>query len=427
MLKRAFFLFFSLILFSCSSSSQSSRIKKNVLRINLQSEPLTLDPRKGKDLPCATLIFMLFEGLTRDTPDSVTELALAESVDISPDGKIYTFHLRDSKWSDGSALEAYDFEIAWKQSLSPDFPSSRAELFYPIKNAKAAKKGIVPISEVGVTSPDAKTLVVELEHPTSYFLKLASVPSFLPIPHQHVLKNPNWMHPESSSFVCNGPFILDRWKIKRQIHLKKNNNYWKASAVSLNGIDISLITDENTALEMYKRDELDLIGYPLSHIPLDAIETLVKESRIVSSPIGITRLCFFNTASFPFYNRHIRKAFSYAINRQAIVKHVTKCGEIAATGLIPPVLKNHPHHQYHRDADIAKAKKHLKKGLEELRIDLSDLQNLTLIHVSVETAKVIAQVLQQQWKEALGIQVRLQGGEFPVCLDKFVRRDYQLG
>ncbi|MCK4935077.1 MAG: hypothetical protein KAR79_05770, partial [Simkaniaceae bacterium] len=93
-----------LLAFSCHPSSSSSRMKKNILKINFPHDPPTLDPRKGGDVISSSMQFMLFEGLTRMTPHSSNNLALAKSIDISEDGTIYTFHLKDSKWSDGTDL-----------------------------------------------------------------------------------------------------------------------------------------------------------------------------------------------------------------------------------------------------------------------------------------------------------------------------------
>jgi oligopeptide transport system substrate-binding protein len=156
---------------SCQNSHQSSR-QPHQLNVNISGEPATLDPRKGADLISSSLHFMLFEGLTKITPDGSTVPAQAEKIDLSLDCKTYTFHLRECRWSDGTPVTAYDFEKAWKDILDPQFPAANAHLFYPIRNAEAAKKGKVTLQEVGIRVKDPKTLVVELENPTPYFLEL---------------------------------------------------------------------------------------------------------------------------------------------------------------------------------------------------------------------------------------------------------------
>lgn len=414
-----------LLVFSCHSSSDSSRIQKNVLRVNFPSDPPTLDPRKGGDVISSSMQFMLFEGLTRFTPESSTELSLAKSIDISPDGKTYTFHLRDSKWSDGTDLDAYDFEFAWTEMLSPNFPCPNANLLYPIKNAEAAKNGELPLDEIGISATDSKTFVVELENPTPYFLELTSFCVFFPVPHKNVIEHPNWADTASEHFVCNGPFVLDTWQPNNRIIVKKNEHYWNAPEVHLSAIHVSLVNDENTALEMYGKGEIDIVGNPFSQIPLDSRPALVKEGKIITKPIGATTMCSFNVNTFPFNNIHMRKAFSYAINRKAIVDNITQLSEIVATGNVPPILKNDINHEYYKDADYERAQYHFNKGLEELEIEVSDLSNLTFHYLTNEVYNKIAQALQQQWYEVLGVQVKLANTEFRIFLDKLARKDYQ--
>ena len=113
----------------------------------------------------------LFEGLVKRYPDGSIKLAQAESYKVSDDQLTYTFTLRDTVWSNNTPVTAYDFEQTWKDVLKPDFPSVNAQLFSPIKNAEAAKKGLVSLDKVGIHASDAKTLIITLEKPTSYLFQ----------------------------------------------------------------------------------------------------------------------------------------------------------------------------------------------------------------------------------------------------------------
>src|ERR1700722_13941336 len=153
---------------------RGSRTQK--LRINLGAEPQALDPRTVREVKDQAIMRMLFEGLTRVNREEKPELALAKEVEISPDLTPYTFHLRPSQWSNGEAVTGTDFVYAWKKVLDPQFPADNAFQLYVIKNAKAAKQGLISLDEGGVQAVSPLTLKVELEQPTPFFLELLSLP-----------------------------------------------------------------------------------------------------------------------------------------------------------------------------------------------------------------------------------------------------------
>src|SRR5579872_1219144 len=365
---------------SCQSKSPVAKKINHELKVNVASEPATLDPRKGGDLTSSCMHFMLFEGLTRLNIDSTTEPAQAEKIDLSPDKLTYTFHIRNSKWSDGTPVTSYDFAKAWKDILDPHFPSINAHLLYAIKNAEAAKKGEVPLDQVGISCPDPKTLVVHLETPTPYFLQLTSFCVLFPV-NRHIDRNfPDWAFNANNHFVCNGPFKLAAWKHHSEIQLEKNPLYWNAEKVELSGVRVSMIDNEMTALQMYERGELDILGQPFSPLPADSFIDLVRKKQLQRKPIGASTVCFFNLSQFPFNNINIRKAFALAINRESIVKNVTQLNEPIATGIIPPVLKQNKVVHFYKDDDKTAARAFLEKGLAELEITAADLKEITLTY-----------------------------------------------
>lgn len=132
--------------------------------------------------------------------------AQAESYEVSPDSKTYTFYLKNTSWSDGSPVTAYDFEKTWLSILDPNFPSPDAYLLYSIKNAKCAKEGKLPLNQVAIQAKDAKTLVVELEMPTPYFLQILASSVLLPVNADKDQSDPNWPN-QPEQLLSNGPFI----------------------------------------------------------------------------------------------------------------------------------------------------------------------------------------------------------------------------
>ena len=154
--------------------------------------------------------------------------AIAESVDISTDLKTYTFNLRPASWSDSTPVTAKDFEETWKSVLDPSFPAPQAHQFYLIKGAKAYKEGKSSVDDVGIKSPQLHQLVVELENPTPYFLKIVSTYFYLPVAPAMRLSKDN----ENSQVISNGPSILKNWKHNNELILVKSSLLGYQSALS---------------------------------------------------------------------------------------------------------------------------------------------------------------------------------------------------
>jgi len=411
---------------SCTKEQKNLPRKPNTLRMNVIREPSTMDPRRGSEFIGSTFHNLLFEGLTRLNSDYSVSLAQAKTIEISDDRKTYTFHLRQVKWSDGSPVTAIDFEKAWKKVLSPDFSAPNAPLFYPIKNAEEAKKGIVPVDEVGIYAIDEQTLVVELKNPTPYFLKLIAFCAFFPVKHTLDKLDPSWMNQAGENYLSNGPFKLQSWKQNNEIVLEKNPFYWESTMIPLEHIHVSMIKDENTVLQMYENDEIDIIGDAISPIPNDAILKYHKKGVLKTSPSAATTAVSFNVAQFPFNNKAIRKAFAYAIDRKEIVDNITQLGEQVATQIIPSCLKAEIAHSYFKDGNLKKAKYHFENGLKELGITAEEFPILTYHYSFSALNHKLAQALQQQWAKNLGVKVQLQQCEHKVFLDRLVNRDYAL-
>lgn len=383
-----------------------------------------MDPRKGGDMISSHMHFLLFEGLVRLNPDGSITPAQAKTFDVSADGTVYTFHLRDSIWSNGTPVTAYDFEKSWKDILDPNFPCPNAHLLYPIKNAESAKRGNLPLSEVGVVAKDAKTLVITLTKPTPYFLDLISFCVFFPVSIEKDKECPDWAYNAGEQFVSNGPFLLKEWKHNNEIVAEKNPHYWDNNRVRADEIHFSMVDNEMTVLQMFENKELDMVGEPLSPLPVDALPTLKKKGRVFTHPVAATTMISFNVDKAPFNNAKIRKAFAYAIDRQTIVKNITQMGELVALNAVPPVLKNNRNHTFFKDADISQAKTLLEEGMRELGITREAFKDVVYYYSISNVNHKIAQALQQQWQNILGIQVKLENAEFKILMDKLVKRDY---
>ena len=420
---RYIYLFLLCAMMSCSQAQPSKPFKQQSLRINLRKEPVSLDPRKGNDMVASQIHFMLYEGLLRLNPDMSLSLAQAKSYEVSPDLKTYTFCLKNTCWSDGSAVTAHDFEKAWKSILDPKFPSPDAYLLYPIKNAKNAKEGKLPLDQVAIQAKDAKTLVVELENPTPYFLQIVASSVLLPVNANKDQTNPQWAS-KSEEILSNGPFRLKEWKFNQEMIFEKNPQYHLANKVKLNHIFVDIIDREVAVLHMYANGHFDLVGTPLSFFPSELAHDLEKKKLLTFYPVANTKFLAFNTAQAPFHNANIRRAFAHAIHRKSIVEHITRLGQSEALNVIPPVLLAGDV-SYFSDGDAAKAREYLKKGMDELQVE--KLGPITFMYVSSEINHLLAQELQQVWSKTLGVSVNLEHVEFKTLHERSSKGDFSIG
>ncbi len=416
-----------LLNFSGCSKPERPNEKEQIVRLNIHSEPPTLDPRLVTDNVSQNVTTMLFEGLMRQMPDGSITPAIADEVRVSEDKKTYTFHLKDSLWSNGDPLTADDFIESWKWILSPKSNTEIAYKLYIIKNGKAVKEGKLPPSKLGVKALSPHTLIVELEYPAPYFLELVSSGNFYPTPTRIFKQNPDWANNAGPDFVSNGPFKLDVWDHNNRLQLSKNPNYWDDEAVRLKQINIAMVEDANTELSMFEDGELDFAGSPLSiGLPTDAIPALKASGKLHTMPMASIYFYVFNTKKPPFNNDKIRRAFAYAINRHDIVEHITQSGQVPAMAIIPPSLNPVDNAHYFQDANITEAKKLFDEGLKALKLTRETLPKITISYNTSEGHHKIAQAVQQQWKQTFGIDIALENLEWKVYLDKLQARDFMV-
>lgn len=405
-------------------SCQKTPEKNKTLRVNISREPTCLDPRKVYDPSHQMMMSMLFEGLCKLELDLSVSPAQAKSFEVSEDQRIYTFHLGDHVWSDKTAVTADDFVQTYLDILNPAFPAPHANLLYDVLNGEEAKKGIVPMSEVGIRAIDAKTIQIELKHPNPCFLQILASPYLVPVCRKVEEKNPNWSIKSGPSFVCNGAFTLSHWSPQAEIILKRNRNYSGKYPAKINEIQISLIANEMSALHMYGSGCLDILGTPFSQIPLPYLKDLKATKSIFINPVSATLFIGFNTQAAPFNNVHFRRAFALASNRQEIVDHITLLDEQPALSLVPPILKKRSSPHWTQDADIDGAQKELE--LAKLEVGEKDLKELTLYFFPLEINYLIAQTLQQQWQRNLGIEVKIEVIDFKTLLAKIADGSYKM-
>ncbi|TCS86655.1 extracellular solute-binding protein (family 5), partial [Keratinibaculum paraultunense] len=218
------------------------------------TEPQAIDPSTSNDIYSGDILNEITEGLGRlETGEDGGDIIVpagAEDWDVSDDGLVWTFHLRDYEWEDGEPVTAHDFEYGIKRNINPETAAVFAYLLYPIKNAEACNSGEKDLDELGVKALDDKTLEITLEKPCAYFDKF--LPHRIMYPQRKDLVE-QWgdkVGSEAEYTISCGPFKLTEWTHKSELVLEKNENYWDADNVKLEKITYKVIEDPSTAYNM---------------------------------------------------------------------------------------------------------------------------------------------------------------------------------
>lgn len=409
-----------LIVLACCASCQKKTpsTKDLFLNLNMKEDFSSFDPRKVRTLKDLSIAKQLFEGLTRLDQNGIPQLALAEKIVVSEDQLTYTFFLREAYWTNQDKVTAYDFQNAWLEVLNPQFPSDYASMLYPIKNAKLARSKQCSLQDVAICAVDEKTLVVQLEKPTPYFLELTAFPTYFPV---HKLQE------SAGNPICNGPFKVAEYEPEAAFTLEKNSLYWDASSVALPGIRFTFLTNPITESYLFETGELDWLGLPLSNgIASDIITKFKKENKLSSYPVVGTFWFKFNTEKEPFNDPLLRTAFSYALSRKDIIEHVLQGNQDIATSPVPPYLfkTSVPHFE---DANLLKAREIFETILKNHEWTREDFPQITLNYNPSERNSKIAQLVQQQWEKAFGIPISLEAKELHVYRKDVKAGNYQVG
>lgn len=417
--KRALFLLFSLALLIALSACGPSRPRADLVFIN-GAEPETLDPVIITGQPEGRVVNALFEGLCSFDEKGHAQPGVAESWNISPDGKTYTFHLRpDAKWSDGTPVTAHDFVASWQRTLTPATGSQYNYMLFPIRGAQAFADGkTTDFSQVGARAQDDRILIVELESPTPYFLDLCAFPTLFPVPVKLIEKEgDNWIKP--GRIINNGAYLLKSWRINDRIELEKNPHYWNAAQVALDTVDILPISKDTVAFNFYTSGLADLV-MDKGLAPVSLLDELKGRPDFHAAPFLGVYFLRFNSEKGPFADPRVRKAFSLVIDKNLIVQKITRAGETPATGFVPPGIEG-----YESIPGLGYNPDEARRLLAEAGFPGGQGFPLTtyLFNESAQN-EAIAIELRNMWQKELGVSINLARQEWKVYLNSMSTLDY---
>lgn len=420
----------SLLLFTlvatpgCTHRTSSS---KNALNIGNGAEPKDLDPHNTTGVPEFHITQNLFEGLVGKDPKTLDPVpGVATHWDVSKDGKKYTFHLRpDARWSNGDAVTADDFVYSWTRLLKPETAAEYAYQAHYIVNGKEFNSGkLKDASKLGIKAVDAHTLEVTLVNPTPFFLALVYHHSLYPVHRATIEKfGPKWTRPEN--MVSNGAFKLAKWEMNKVITLVPNPHYWARKSVKLEEVNMYPVENADTEEKMFRSKLLHIT----EQVPLEKLPYWQEDKTGVfqTGPYLGSYFYWFNCKKAPLNNKLVRQALVLAIDREQIVKYVTKGHQLPATMFVPPGVVNYDSvSRLPKDlGQVERAKKLLAQA--GYGPGGKPFPKLEILYNTMEGHKKIAQAIQEMWKNNLGIEVSLINQEWKVYLSSMHTHNFEIG
>ncbi len=393
------------------------------------NEPESLDPGIVTGQPEMRIVQALFEGLTRVDPKTGGAIpGLAERWEISPDGTVYTFHLRTNLlWSTSEPLTADDVVYSWRRAMDPLTASDYAGEFYYVKNGEAFNTGkLKDAAQVGVHALDPLTVCVELIQPTAFFLDLCAMPVMSVVPRQCIEKYGDaWI--KASPMPVSGPYALSYWRLNDKVRLRKNPRYWDAANTQVETIDLLPVGSPNVALNLYSRGQADIV-WDKELVPTELMDVLLKRPDFHTFDFLATYFFRFNVTRKPFDDPRVRRALALAVDKNRIVSRITRSGEKPATSLVPPGTANYPPLREQLSFNPAEARKLLAEAGYPGGKGFPHFQ-YTFDAAAGGAAKLHAKVaveLQQMWHDELGIEMELRQLEWKVYLNAQSQLDYDL-
>jgi oligopeptide transport system substrate-binding protein len=399
-----------------TNSAGNGNASGGTLTMAFGSEPPSIDPGLATDTSSSFVVLNTSVPIVKlgPAPDLKPQPALAKSWDVN--GANVTLHLRDDvKWTDGKTVTANDVVYSWLRTISPQLGADYAYQFYGIKGAQeyngckpsASNQQCASLKDkVGISAPDATTVKITLTSPQPWFMQQLSHTSFIPVNKDAVTKwGEKWTQP--GHYVTDGPFMLKSWQHDASLVLAKNPDYYDAGSVKLDTVRLKIITDGSTAEQAFNTGDVDVneTGWP----PADTPRIKATPAYQQFPSLGVYYYGF-NVKKITDVNQ--RRAMALAIDRQAIVQHITQTGQVPATNLTPagmPGASTINGDKFLKPtADMELAKQYMSKVTNPVK-------DVNLVFNNAPGHKEIATAIQAQWKQ-LGLNVTLKQQDWPQFL-----------
>ena len=404
----------------------SAPLHADTLRISIMGEPASLDPHKISGTWENDVAGDLFEGLITEAADGERIPGVAESWEISDDGTVYTFHLRENaRWSDGEPVTAEDFVFAFRRILTPATAADYAYLLYPVKNAEAVYTDGADPQTLGIEALDAHTLQITLERSTPYFLDQLSHYTAYPVP-RHVVEEHGdaWSRP--GNMVSNGPFALERWQSQTRIEAVRNEQFHSHDDVALERVIYFPIEERNTALNRFRAGEIDVArDFPTQQYGW--LQDNLPDATHTAPFLGIYYFVVNSRDGHPTADPRVREALSLATRREVITEQILGTGEEPAYSFVPPGVSHYQPQQpewveLSQDERMARA----SELMQEAGYGPDNPLELMLRYNTSEDHRRVSIALGAMW-EPLGVEVDLYNSEVAVHYADLRQGDFDVG
>lgn len=432
---------FAVMLFTCLGAFAEDQY----LSVMLSTNVMSLDTNLATDGESFEVIADCIDGLMQMDADGAAVPAIAESYDLSEDGKTYTFHLRDAQWQDGTPVTANDFVFAWRRICQ-----EAGEYAYLFDSSVGCVKGADAIiyegadpTTLGVSAPDDKTFVVELEVPVSFFPSLMYFPTFYPINEAFYNSLDAGTYGTSpETFLANGAFVLDSYTPgTANLTVKKNETYWDADRVQLAGIKYQIVGSSDNALTAFKTGALNVVTISGNQVASAEKDAALSQNLKVTGAGYLWYLTFSQTENNAqggmLANANLRLAITNAIDREALVEDYVMDGSLDTYTAVPPQFAASAttgedfSADQERFADVCgynpeKAVEYFDAAVAELGVDTFTFTMIYGNNEGDEVAKV-AQAIKSQIEETLpDITINLQPMTKAERIDKMQNDNYDV-
>jgi oligopeptide transport system substrate-binding protein len=410
-----------------AASAPATKADTTTLKRGNGPEPDTLDPQRARTDGAFNILRDVFEGLTAVGPDGSAIPAAATEWTVTPDGLQYTFKLRDDlRWSNGDALVAGDYVAGMRRLVDPETASPYAQIFESVVNASAITGGKKPASELGVSAPDDRTVVIRLQNPAPYLLGLLAQPGTFPV-HGPSLAANGVEYARPGKMVSNGAFTLAEWVVGSHVVIKRNRNYWNDAATHLEQVHFVHHSDNGTEFRQYRSGELD-ITYVVPPPQFKWIKHNLAAELHVSPQLSVYYYGF-NLSRPPFKDQPgLRRALSLVIDRDKLTSAVTGRGEAPAYGWVARGVADYTPQQFdYASRPYAERVAEARELYEKAGYSKDRPLKVEIRYNSGEEHSRLAVAVAAMWKEALGVETTLYAEEFRALLQSIqARKDTQV-